>query len=61
MCFLIQGLATAFWDIGGNHIVLGVWEGVSSSPINAMHAGRNLSNYLKIKLKFIYYYLKAMD
>ena len=41
MCFLIQGLATAIWDIGGNHIVLGVWEGVSSSPINAMHAGKN--------------------
>lgn len=34
--FLIQGIATAGYDLGGNHIVLGLWKGISTSPINAM-------------------------
>ena len=32
----MQGVATAAYDLGGNHIVFGVWKGISSSPVNAM-------------------------
>ncbi|RNA38239.1 sodium-dependent glucose transporter 1A-like [Brachionus plicatilis] len=37
--FLCQGLAQAVYDLGGNHIILNLWSGINTSPINAMHAG----------------------
>ena len=48
--FLVQGIATASYDLGGNHIVLGLWEGITSSPINAMHAGYGIGAIIAVQI-----------
>ena len=48
--FLVQGLATALYDLGGNHIVLKLWDGISSSPINAMHSGYGIGALIAVQL-----------
>ena len=48
--FLIQGLATATYDLGGNHIILKLWDGISSSPINAMHSGYGIGALIAVQL-----------
>lgn len=40
----------AIWDVGGNHLTFGVWEGISTSPINAMHAGYGVGGILSVQL-----------
>ncbi len=37
--FLIQGCAQGLYDVGGNQIILGLWNGISNSPISAMQSG----------------------
>ena len=37
--FFIQGIATAFFDVGANRMILDLWTGISTAPINAVHGG----------------------
>ena len=48
--FLVQGLATALYDLGGNNIILKLWQGVSTSPINAMHAGYGIGALIALHI-----------
>ena len=48
--FLIQGLGTATYDLGGNHVILKLWDGVSSSPINALHAGFGVGALIALEI-----------
>jgi hypothetical protein len=36
--------------LGGNHIVLALWAGITSSPINAMHAGYGIGAIIAVQL-----------
>lgn len=48
--YLIQGVATAFYDLGGNVLVLALWKGITTSPINAMHAGYGIGAIVAVQL-----------
>ena len=48
--FLVQGIALAVWDIGGNTITLKTWDGISTSPLNAMHAGYGIGGILAVQI-----------
>ena len=50
MLFILQGIFSACHDIGGNHIILALWQGISNSPINAMHSGYGIGIILAIQL-----------
>lgn len=50
LLFFIQGCACAVWDIGGNTITLRTWEGISTSPLNAMHAGYGIGGILAVQI-----------
>jgi MFS transporter, FHS family, Na+ dependent glucose transporter 1 len=51
MCmFLIQGVAQAVYDVGGNSIILRLWDGISDSPVNAMHAGYGIGAMLSVSI-----------
>ncbi len=46
----IQGCATAIFDVGTNQEVLRLWRGISSSPINALHAAYGLGGVIALQL-----------
>lgn len=48
--FFAQGVAQAVYDLGGNYIILNLWDGINTSPINAMHAGYGIGAILAIQL-----------
>lgn len=48
--FLFQGFAQAVYDLGGNHIILNLWSGINTSPINAMHAGYGIGAIVATQL-----------
>lgn len=48
--FLINGFSQAILDVGGNHIILNLWTGISSSPVNAMHAGYGIGAIISVQL-----------
>lgn len=50
MYFFTQGIAQAVYDLGGNYIILNLWTGVNTSPINAMHAGYGIGAIMAIQL-----------
>lgn len=48
--FLIQGVASSLYDLGGNYAILSLWKGISNSPINAMHAGYGIGAMLSVQI-----------
>lgn len=48
--FLLQGIAQAIYDLTGNFIILNLWNGISTSPLNAMHAGYGIGAILAIHI-----------
>lgn len=48
--FLIQGMAQAVYDVGGNSIILRLWDGISDSPVNAMHAGYGIGAMISVSI-----------
>ncbi|CAF0745904.1 unnamed protein product [Brachionus calyciflorus] len=55
LIFFLQGVAFSVYDLCGNHIILFLWNGLSNSPINAMHAGYGIGALISVQLskKFI--------
>jgi hypothetical protein len=47
---LAQGFAQAIYDLGGNYIILNLWSGINTSPINAMHAGYGIGAIVAIQI-----------
>ena len=45
-----QGLAQSVYETCGNFITLNLWQGLSESPINAVHAGYGIGALLSIQL-----------
>lgn len=58
--FFAQGAAQAIYDLAGNHIILKLWQGVSTSPINAMHAG-NLNARDSVEMVFKFFSKKVTE
>jgi len=48
--YFVHGLAQAIYDVGGNFIILGLWNGISNSPVNAMHGGYGIGAILSVQL-----------
>ena len=48
--FVLSGLGNALYDVGGNHIILRLWKGISDSPVNAMHGGYGLGALLAVQI-----------
>jgi hypothetical protein len=48
--FGVQGIGSCLFEIGGTHIVLKLWDGVSTSPINALYAGYGIGGLLMVQL-----------
>ena len=46
--FMIQGFAQAIYDLVGNDMILKLWSGISTSPINAMHSGYGIGAIMAI-------------
>lgn len=44
----MQGISQAIYDVVGNDMILKLWSGISTSPINAMHAGYGIGAILAI-------------
>ena len=59
--FILQGMFCASHDIGGNHIILSLWSGISNSPINAMHAGYGIGMIVAIQLAKPFIKFNPMD
>lgn len=45
-----MGVASSFYDIGGNQMILCLWNGISHSPINLMHAGYGVGAILVVQI-----------
>lgn len=45
---MMQGISQAIYDVVGNDMILKLWSGISTSPINAMHAGYGIGAILAI-------------
>ena len=48
--FLLQGIGFGIFDSGGNQIMLRLWNDISTSPLNAMHAGYGIGAMISIQL-----------
>lgn len=59
--FFAQGLAQAIYDLGGNYIILNLWSGINTSPINAMHAGYGIGAIIAIQMSKSYIVFSQYD
>jgi fucose permease len=59
--FFIQGVSSAFYDLGGNQMILSLWSGISHSPINLMHAGYGVGAILSVQLAKPFIKFDPMD
>lgn len=60
-CFFAQGLAQAMYDMVGNNMILNLWSGISTSPINAMHAGYGIGAILAVQASKNYIVFSVYD
>lgn len=59
--FMAQGFAQAVYDLIGNDMILKLWSGISTSPINAMHAGYGIGAILAILASRNYIVFSSYD
>lgn len=59
--FFIQGVASSFYDLGGNQMILSLWDGISNSPINLMHAGYGVGAILAVQIAKPFIKFDPMD
>lgn len=58
---MAQGFAQAVYDLVGNEMILNLWSGISTSPINAMHAGYGIGAILAVQISKSYIVFSVYD
>ena len=48
--FCIQGCGIGTYEICGNQIILKLWNGISNSPVNAMHSGYGIGAIAAVQI-----------